>query len=276
MELKWSYDLEDELSWTETECMPIKFNQKLYYAFESIDRLNLNWKGFFGKKVSILIFDNHGNLLDRKEISFKYQSFEKNKISLTSKWGFELIDNILHLKVGGILINVDKCKTVRKNNKVFNRFVSIVKDEYYFNEFVIKYNGRSTLECFNVADKTSKWKIKIKGYIYTELELKNGHIYFGTAGKGGAFYNINLMDGTIITEFINQNSSIYSWYQNYRVIRNVKNELVIIDPELNVQIDLFSIKRKSFLSPLLIDHDEIITTVFDLKSLKASILGIKI
>ncbi len=273
MKIKWAIDIDDKdfVSFN-YNCKPIVWDNKLIYAYSKIDKDNKNSKGFFGERISLIEI----NLKDAKsrirQISFKHKEPAKKEVLLTNSWQFQIIKSEIFLYVGFWLdLNKPEISIADINDKVEERKV---KTDFYFKSQHLKYNQLSTIECFDKSTKELNWKVKIKGYLYTDILLKNNCLTFGTAGKGGAFYCIELDSGNILTEYSNSDSSQFEWKNNSIILRDIKGNLVQINPYLNKVLNEIKLKDKLFYAPILVDKDCIYATVHNKKKNIAKIICI--
>lgn len=273
MEIKWAIDIDDKdfVSFN-YNCKPIVWDNKLIYAYSTIDKDNKNSKGFFGERISVIEI----NLKDAKsrirQISFKHKEPAKKEVLLTNSWQFQIIKSEIFLYVGFWLdLNKPEISIADINDKVEERKV---KTDFYFKSQHLKYNQLSTIECFDKSTKELNWKVKIKGYLYTDILLKDNCLTFGTAGKGGAFYCIELDSGNILTEYSNSDSSQFEWKNDSIILRDIKGNLIQINPYLNKVLNELKLKDKLFYAPILVDKDCIYATVHNKKKNIAKIICI--
>lgn len=131
--------------------------------------------------------------------------------------------------------------------------------EYFFTKL-------STIECFDKATKNKVWTVKIRGYIYTDIEKKNNCLIFGTAGKGGAFYCIKLNTGQVLTEYINNDSSNYEWQSDSVILKDKKGNMQQLNPFTGAVLKTLILKDKMFYAPILADKQYIYTTTYNKKT----------
>lgn len=274
MELTWTKDIDDnDFTYFQYNCKPIVFDSKLFYAFHTIDRENINIRGYFGTKIIVIIV----NLIDEtsiiKQISFKYKEPSKKEILLSSDWRFILNDNKIYLYTG-IWLDITQTKiSIADINYKLEEFR--VKTEYEFQNKTLKYNQLSTIECFDKNSKNPIWKVKIKGYIYTDIELQKDCLIFGTAGKGGALYCIQLTNGKVLTELSNSNTSNYAWHNDTIILRDLKGNLQQVNPFTCEIIKKLELKDKLFYAPILADNEYVYTTVHNKKLNRARLICVR-
>jgi hypothetical protein len=232
-----------------------------------LDKENLNKKGFYGTNIYVLEFNLTDGKYQSKNISFDYDfnyiDSNERKIALTNQWKFIINNNELFLYVG-FLLKVTT-RTIAIFDTDFRLNPKVIERKYFFNDKILRYNQLSTIECYDNTIGTKLWKTKIKGYIYTNVEYKDGCIVFGTAGKGGALYCISLASGDLLTEYSNTDASSYEWRGNCILIRDAKGNLIKIDPFKNLVINKVLLKDKIFHAPILSAENLIFSTVHNRK-----------
>lgn len=72
---------------------------------------------------------------------------------------------------------------------------SIFKD-YTFGDYTVRHPSEFIYEC--LLNNKRIWKLRAQGYLYTEINNYKGQLFFGTAGQGGRFYDINLGSGKTV------------------------------------------------------------------------------
>lgn len=274
MEIIWIKDIEDpDFAHYNYNCKPLVWNSKLFYAYRTLDKDHKNQSKYFGTKVSIIEINLKDATTVVRHKCFKYTESSKNAINLTSDWRFEVIKHQIYLFVGCWLdlnkseILISKMKDPVEEKKV--------KTDYYFNNLHLKYNLRSTIECCDKNTGKLNWKVKIKGFLYTDIFLKDHCLTFGTAGKGGAFYCIELNSGNILTEYSNSDASQFEWISDSIILRNIEGHLVQINPYTNTVLNELKLQDKLFYAPILVYNDYIYLTGYSKKQNIAKIICIK-
>jgi hypothetical protein len=218
---------------------------------------------FFTCPVKITVIEI--NLVDTtsstRHISFKDKEPKNKKILHTDNWQFIQQGERLCLFVGVLLDISDPTISISNIEYEYEEFS--IKTEYTFGDKYLKYNQRSTIECFDKESHKNIWKVKFKGFIYTHIELKNNYLLFGTAGRGGAFYCIELETGKIITEHINGGCKFYEWQNNSIILKDKKGNLQQINPFTGEILQTLILKDKVFFAPILVDKQYIYTSVYN-------------
>jgi outer membrane protein assembly factor BamB len=242
MELIWTVDIDDEAYFPfNHSCMPIIWKEKLFYAFYTVDKTQINEDNLYERKIVILEIDIKTKEILKKEL---YLSKNQNeKIIITKEWQFLIEENELILLVGLLKLNLsDFIIKVSENKLNLGKFQ--IKSHYNFTEKYITYNYCSILKCFDNNSNKLLWKQNIKGYLYTDVTVKGSLIFFGTAGKGGAFYTMNIDTGEVLVEFNNGDASEYSWSKSNIIIKDKKGNLVKLNPRTGEIINVLKLKEK--------------------------------
>lgn len=254
------------------QCTPIIWKEKLFYTFSTLDKWNIDESGFYGNKIIILEIDIQTKETIHKEISFSYN--QKQDIKWTGNWSFFEEKNNLILYTG---LSLDVWKsTITIVNKRYDTKDLSIQSSYNFGDKVLHYNDRSTIECFDDKTKKALWRQHIKGYIYTAIEKRGDCIFFGTAGKGWAFYCINIDDGRVLTEFNNTDASHFSRYKEYILIKDKKGNLVKLNPLNGEIIETVALKDKiHFSAPIYVHENKIFTRVYNKREKQVKLIYVK-
>lgn len=102
---------------------------------------------------------------------------------------------------------------------------------YRFGDFTIRMASSFKMECHSAQTNDLLWTLRLTAYLYTELEERNGIVYFGTAGKGGHFYGVSLHNGEIIFDLNTGGTIVFAWLNSRIVLSDRKGDLIIISPE---------------------------------------------
>ena len=102
--------------------------------------------------------------------------------------------------------------------------------DHIFGDLVVRMISPFVMACRSRISDQIIWKLKLTAYLYTEVEERNGILYFGTAGKGGRFYGISLADGHILFDYNTSGTANFLWYENTILLANRKNKPVLLDP----------------------------------------------
>jgi len=274
MELVWTKEIIDnDFVHFHYECKPFVYDNKLYYAFRSIDRENISAEGNYGDKINVIEVNLHDRTTAEKCISFKDKELKNIEILLSKSWHFILIGENIYLYVG-FLLDISQ-PTITMSHKVYSHEEFRVRTQYEFGDKYLKYNQRSTIECFDTVSDVKRWKVNIRGFIYTDIELKDKCLFFGTAGKGGAFYCINLETGQILTEYINSDSSNYEWQNSSVILKDKIGNIQQINPFTGEVLQTLILKHKLFYAPILVDNQFIYTTAYNKKSNSGQLICVR-
>lgn len=275
MKTVWTINIDDQNYFPPNHSLkPVIWENKLFYAFKTVDKIAIDESGLYGTKICVLEIDLENNEIEHKEYSLSYNR-QKAILSHSKNWKFIATENVLKLDIGLVLIiSTNEIQITNEQTKLeeFN-----IKSEYQFENKVIKYNQRSKLECFDVSSRKLIWEQKIKGYIYTQIEQKENLLFFGTAGKGGAFYCINLENGEKCTEYNNGDASEFSWYNESIIIRDKNGNLAKINAKNGKTIEELKLKNKiSYYAPILVDGNKTYVRIFDKKENKPKLIYVEL
>lgn len=261
MKLIWTIDIKDENYFQSNHsCKPIIWQDNLFYAFITLDKLNIDESKFYGAKIVVFKIDFNTKSVSQKSISFSYN--KKKSFDSTKDWIFFTENDNLMLYVG-LTLNVSKSEIIIAEDKQkFEKFS--IKHSYSFDDKRLNHNQRSTLECFDSKNNQLIWKQNLKGYLYTYITKKENLIFFGTAGKGGAFYCINIDNGKILVEFNNGDASEFAWSKNNIIIKDKKGNLVKLNPVNGEIIETLKLKEKIYpYAPIYLNDSKIFTRVYN-------------
>lgn len=127
---------------------------------------------------------------------------------------------------------------------------STVIDEYKsisFGDYQLVLYGNCGYQCIRKKDEKVLWKNKHQGYRYTDFELKNDILFFGTAGFGGKLYGYNLYSGEVICSINTHGTTDYAWHNDRIICRGEDGSLIFVDPYKNNIVN--SIKLRGQIPP---------------------------
>ena len=102
---------------------------------------------------------------------------------------------------------------------------------YKFEDYAISMASPFMMKCKSQTSGETIWKLKLNAYLYTEIEERNGVLYFGTAGKGGRFYGVYLASGEVAFDYNTGGTERYGWYKGNVLMSNRKYKPVLISPK---------------------------------------------
>jgi hypothetical protein len=100
--------------------------------------------------------------------------------------------------------------------------------EYRFGQRIVRMASQFRMQCVDAASGPS-WVLKLNSYLYTEIEERDGILYFGTAGKGGRCYGVSLADGSVAFDVNTGGTVRYAWWNGRLVCPGRKGELLVLD-----------------------------------------------
>lgn len=127
------------------------------------------------------------------------------RLSLPHQWTsascgrdlFLMIDQkrALYLKKGSV---IDMPSELRE--RYLEQFVrSYVEETFDLKEYTISQRGNFGYICYKNGEKI--WSFTGKAYLYTDIVRWKDRVFFGTAGRGGNFYILNIDSGAVIASF---------------------------------------------------------------------------
>ena len=72
------------------------------------------------------------------------------------------------------------------------------------------------------------WRLKLGAYLYTPVCLREGVLYFGTAGKGGDLYAVDAKSGEVVFKFKTSGTEHFVWIKDQILLASRKNMPVLI------------------------------------------------
>ena len=100
---------------------------------------------------------------------------------------------------------------------------------YKFGNLEVYMHSAFIMACREADSGKVIWKTKLGAYLYTDVDEKDGVLYFGTDGKGGKFFALNLADGSIKYSYNTKGTSNFLYYKDYVLLSDEKNKPILID-----------------------------------------------
>lgn len=175
-------------------------------------------------------------------------SFPNRHLALPRKWRIVSHEEDLYLSCG----NPDPADHVFPDKKVENLFLSLEdglrevalppqyackptlreEGDVQLGAYTMRWRNSRSYECL-ASDGKVLWQEKHKGYRYTDFEVRNGCVIFGTAGHGGGLYCYRLLDGTCLCAVDTKGTARYCWQGDLILTRGREGELLWVDPFAN-------------------------------------------
>lgn len=121
-------------------------------------------------------------------------------------------------------------------SKKYENYISADSKHYYFDNYDIFMESNWVVCCQDKDTHSTIWKKNVRHYLYTEIECKDGILYFGTGGNGGRFHVLSLANGDEIFSMVNWDYKFY-WIRNNLLINNAKGVWDIINPKTGTLIE---------------------------------------
>ena len=120
--------------------------------------------------------------------------------NISSKWILDIKSRNRILVGDSYIVNLST-KTIQKTNasdlELFNN--SQKSNVFIFGDYSIFYDDMFNYTC--KKNSSTMWQFKAKGYLYTDIELNNKTLLFGTDGRGGHFYGVDIESGVLRFDF---------------------------------------------------------------------------
>ena len=156
------------------------------------------------------------------------------------------LDCELSEKDGRFIINTKKYKGYRKSLEklieVTDTELKVIGDApapldnlysdskvYSFGNLEVYMHSAFIMACREADSGKVVWKTNLGAYLYTDVDEKDGTLYFGTDGKGGKFFAVNLTDRSIKYSYNTRRTSNFLYYKNYVILSDEKNKPVLIN-----------------------------------------------
>ena len=141
------------------------------------------------------------------------------------------------------------------------------KKTYRFGDYILRMVSEMKLECRSAQTDAVLWVLRLTSYLYTELEVRNGILYFGTAGKGGHFYGVSLENGQVIYDWNTGHTTKIVWGNDCVIITDRKGHLILLNPANGDEIKRFQFPKMvaSTSFPFLVQGNNIYTVLRDKK-----------
>ena len=186
------------------------------------------------------------------------------------------LDCELNEKDGRFIINTKKYKGYHKS---LEKLIEVTDEElkvignapapldniysdgkvYRFGNIEVYMHSAFIMACREVDSGKVIWKTKLGAYLYTDVDEKDGILYFGTDGMGGKFFAVNLSDGCIKYSYNTKGTSNFLYYKDYVLLSNEKNKPVLINRNdgtlyKKLEFDKFEI---TVYQQMIIDNDKL-------------------
>ena len=108
--------------------------------------------------------------------------------------------------------------------------------KYTFGDKTVYMKKDMAVCCIDTETKKEIWQRRIYHYLDTEIEEKEGRLYFGTAGNGGAFYCLSLETGEVVFELPFGDCSYYFWHKGNILVADRRKKFsdplwMLVDPK---------------------------------------------
>ena len=139
---------------------------------------------------------------------------------------------------------------------------------YTFGDYDVRMTSDFIMEGINNRiSSIDMWKLNLNAYLYTEIEEKDGMLYFGTAGKGGRFYGVSLQDGKVIFSYDTGGTVRYYWLEDSVFLIGRKENIVQIDCKTGIELRRFDFRKEKLrvLPQMLINDNKLYAAAYQNK-----------
>jgi len=255
MKVRWEIELKtcNGGAWYQDHAMGfIAYDNKIYHCYYMQTT----------SQVVIYAFNDIG------DYSVKTYDFDKKfglPSSLDDRWRYKADAGNLLLYAGNKWLNISNEQITHQEDFEIEvpKYVYPSNQEYVFNNRVIAFPKERTVICTNQETKEIVWKHALKGYPYTTIEQKNGCVIFGTAGKGGALYCIDMETGKVMRDASTKGTVHYCWYENFILMKDEYGHLQLVDPFSDKQIEVVKLKNRLVdYSPMIVNREYLYAITF--------------
>ena len=106
---------------------------------------------------------------------------------------------------------------------------------------VVRMASEMTMECTDL-DGTPRWRLRLFQWLHTPVEFRGDRIWFGTAGRGGRFYGVDLGTGAVVVDVDTGGTVDYRWWG--------PDHVVLPDPDILILDVRSGDRRRLRLGPL--------------------------
>jgi len=141
------------------------------------------------------------------------------------------------------------------------------KKTFVFGDYTVRMASEYIMECTSRTTGMVLWTLRLHAWLYTDIEEKDGNLYFGTDGRGGRFYGVFIQDGSVRFAYNTGGTHNYWWYGRNVLVVDRKGEIVFLDSETgtetrrialkNSRQKLYAISGRQALSGILIKNDRL-------------------
>ena len=263
MELEWTSDINN----CDNYCKFFEFQDLIYFPCNcrysnrknsiSVYRFNVNGdykkECFYYEPYDIVargqdwrIFINNEKIYlscgkDREV--FKSTRFYRDKCdSLQQEFHQEEKKQVdLFLDITEKIIRIKPTESMLSDYRCLSTVISEEKS-VSFGDYELMLYGSCGYQCISKKNGKILWKNKHQGYRYTDFELKDDKLLFGTAGFGGRLYCYNINNGDVICNINTHGTSDYIWHEDKIFCRGADGSLILVDPYNNKIVNSFKLR----------------------------------
>ena len=203
----------------EWKCNLIKYAEQPIFSYNGIFTYKSNILTFYFYSYNHFvetIIDKNGNLISETQYDFRKTLNLPNHwlhVSLNSN-NYILFDSEsgFNINTKKIIYNLDSTLKAQYNQKFGNEY-HLTDDTFSFEEYIISHKGDYGLICHMHNKKV--WEFTCKGYLYTDISKHSNLLTFGTAGRGGHLYGIDIHTGSLIFDIDTKGTSKFFYNKGF-------------------------------------------------------------
>lgn len=85
--------------------------------------------------------------------------------------------------------------------------------------------------------------MRLHAWLYTDIEERDGILYFGTAGRGGRFYGVSLEGGSVLFAYDSGGTTRYEFYGDNAVMIGRKGDIVFVHIKTGAETQRIAFKN---------------------------------
>lgn len=202
-------------------------NERFFYEPYNLVARGQDWRVFIeNKKLIISCGRDHDVVFYTDQNGLHREEKDKEDLFL------DITEKIIRIKPSVSMLRDYKC-----DSTVIHEEESVSYGDYEFRLY-----GNCGYQCIDKKSGRVLWKNKHQGYRYTDFEIKDDKVFFGTAGFGGKLYCYDLYSGEIICNINTHGTSAYIWHNNNIFCRDEKGNLILVDPYENKIVECFKMR----------------------------------
>lgn len=233
MKILARYDFQEENPWSVCfSALPLLHDGRVYFAWgtREIRCLQLSFDGS-DTQCEPVSFPGRDLTLPYRWVPFCHDGK-----AFLSCGNSDPADHVFpNRKIDVVMLSLDDgMKEVNPPEEVRQRYLcraTLREDaDVVLDGYTMRYRNSRSYQCIG-PDGTALWQEKHKGYRYTDYEVREGCVIFGTAGGyGGGLYCYRLSDGACLCAVDTKGTARYCWQNGLILTRGREGQLLWVDP----------------------------------------------